>query len=532
MTQDEGPLRPAEVTAKQSSQRTTKSPRELESRAVSGTLWTLLHTGLAAPLAFAANAVVARVLGPADYGGLAVLTFALGLATLVTSLGVTGGVVQWGATAETSGDRDSADDLLQRSLGFHLLVQLPVLMIAVLVLARDESSGIRAALLVSVVLPAVFSSTALSLTIENRTAGAAKIAMASNVVVQASIVVAAVMNGTAAGVWATRSVAASVLLPLNFLLLDQARRRMTLRLKPPRCMPQGFWRFCLFAWLAGLVLTLVLSRSEVLLLSWLSAPEAVGLFALAYGVSAQITAPVDALLGPLAPAVAGLVGTHPDRARAGLLRSLRLAALLAGGVTAVALPLFYVAIPLIYGIEFRGAEDLFIVLAVASCFQSICNPVLVFLQARRRTDVIFYVALFALAVNVATALLLIPPFGVWGAAVANVAALGSFFVALLAYELRFHAIPRRAFLSACGSWFVALAAAAAAVGLSTVSPLPAPLTSLVAAAVGATGYVVGLRGCNKGLSTADAASIARALPRRLHRPASVVLGLLSECERP
>ncbi|MBW3638891.1 MAG: polysaccharide biosynthesis C-terminal domain-containing protein [Actinobacteria bacterium] len=504
------------------------SARELQGRAVSGTLWTVLHTVLAAPVAFAANAVVARVLGPASYGSLAFLTLALGLAIAFTNLGVTGGVVQWGATAEARGDRAGADDLLRRSLGYHLLVQLPLLVVAVLVLARDESWLIRGALLLSVALPAAFSSTALSLTIENRTAGAAKIAIASNLVIQASVVATALVSGTAAGVWATRSVAASVLLPLNLLLLDRVRRRVTLRVTLPTRMPSGFWRFCSLAWLAGLVLTLVFSRSEVLLLSWLSTPEAVGLFALAYGVSAQITAPVDALLGPLAPAVAGLVGSHPGSAKAAFLRSVRLAALLAGGVTAVALPLFYVAIPLIYGPAFGAAAPLFLVLGAASCFQSICNPVIVFMQARQRTDVILALSTFALVVNVVVAVALIPPFGVWGATIANAAALAAFFVAGVRHELRVQALSAKAFLAASASWFVALAAAVPAVLLCSLAPSPAPVAAVLAAVVGAVCFVGGLRLTNTGVAAADAEGLRRVMPGRLDRPVRLVLRVLQQ----
>lgn len=507
------------------------SPANLQRRAVSGSMWTALHTIIAAPLAFVANAVVARVLGPASYGELAFLTLALGLATQLTHLSFSGGVIQWGAAVEAQGDRPAADTLLRRSLGYHVLVQLPLLVLAVVVLAREQSWWIRAALLASVVLPAAFSSAALSLTIENKTAGAAKIAIASNAVVQAAVTASAVLTGTAAGVWATRSVAASVLLPLNFMLLDKARRRASMRMSLPRNMPSGFWRFCSFAWLAGLVGTLVFSRSEILLLAWLTTPEAVGLFALAYGVSAQITAPVDAVVGPLVPAVAGLLSSHSASAKAALLRAVRLSALLAGGVTAVALPLFFFAIPLIYGAKFAAAASLFLVLGAASCFQSICNPVVVFTQGRRRTDVILKMSSIALVVNVAIALALIPSLGVWGAAVANATALATFFCLALRHELRVHGIGAAEFASASGSWLVALAAAALAVLLSSTLPVNAALASALAGCVGAAGYVAGLRVTGSGLTDRDAAAITSAAPSSLQRPMSWLVQMSSARRR-
>lgn len=488
------------------------SAGDLQRRAVRGSLWTAVHTVVSVPLAFLANAVVARVLGPADYGELAFLTLALGLAVQVTQAGFSVGVVQWGAAAEARGDKVAAEGLLRRSMGFHVLVQMPLLVVAVVVLARDQSWLVHGALLLSVALPAVLSSSTLSLTIENKSAGAAKIAIVSNVVMQASIAVTAVLNGTAAGVWATRSVAASLLLPLNFLLLDKLRRKAVLRLRLPVHLPQGYWRFCAFAWVGGLVGTLVFSRSEVLLLSWLTTPEAVGLFALAYGVSAQITAPVDAVVGPLVPAVAGLLSSHPESAKVAMLRAVRFAALLAGGVTAVALPLFYVAMPLIYGPNYVAAAPLFLVLGAASCFQSICNPVVVFTQGRRRTDVILAWSAVALAVNVGVAFALIPPYGVWGATVANSAGLGTFFVLALRHELRAQGLAAPDFLQAAASWLVALFAAVLAVVVSWVIPLPTLLVAIIVSLAGGMAYAAGLWLTNTGLARADVDAVMGALP--------------------
>ena len=501
---------------------------ELQRRAMSGSLWTATHTVLAVPLAFLANAVVARVLGPASYGDLALLTLLLALLTQATHLSFSDGVIQWGAAAESRGDHETARSLLRRSLGYHVLVQLPLLVAAVLYLGRDQSWWIRGALLLSVLMPVVFSSSALSLTISNRTADAVKVAIVSNVVVQGSIAVVAVLNGTAAGVWATRSVAASILLPLNLLLLDRMRRRESFRLSLPIGMPSGFWRFCSYSWLAGLVGTLVFSRSEVVLLSWLTTPEAVGLFALAYGLSTQITAPVDAVTGPLIPAVTSLLSSHAGSVAAALMRSVRFAALLAGAVTAAVLPLFFAAIPLIYGADFAPAAPLFLVLGAASCFQSICNPVVVFTRARRRTDVVFGISTFALVVNVGIALALIPVLGLWGATLANVAGLTAFFVVALRHELPVHDISLAMLLRASGSWFVALAAAAVAVLLAWTVPWPVPVAALAAAVLGSGIFLLGLRLTNTGLTGPDIEAVGRALPRSIARPALLALAVVEQ----
>ena len=49
---------------------------ELQRRAVAGSTWTAVHTVVSLPIAFVANAIVARSLGVSSYGHLAFLTAA------------------------------------------------------------------------------------------------------------------------------------------------------------------------------------------------------------------------------------------------------------------------------------------------------------------------------------------------------------------------------------------------------------------------------------------------------------------------
>lgn len=504
------------------------SAADLQSRAVSGSIWTALHTAVAAPVAFAVNAIVARVLGASGYGDLAFLTLALALIGQATHFGLSEGIIQWGAVAETRGDRNAADSLLSKSMGYHVLVQLPLLTAAILVLAHHDSWLVRGALLLSVALPAFMSSAGLSLTIENRTAGAAKVAIVSNAVSQLVIALTAVNHGTPGSVWAARSIAGSILLPLNFILLDRARRRVAVRIGLPLRMPAGLWRFSFFTWAAGLLSTLVFSRSEVLLLSWLSAPAAVGVFALAYGMAAQITAPVDAIVGPLVPAVAGLLASHSANANAALLRTVRVASLLSGGVTAIGLPCLYEAIPLLYGSGFVAVGPLFLALGVTSCFQSICNPVVVFTRARRRTGVLLGMTGAALLVNFVLALTLVPQFNVWGAAAANSGAVVVFFVLALRHELPVHGVCGRAFIGAMGSWLIALSVATVAIFLTALVPLPATVKVLVAGLMGSAGYLFGLWVSSTGLTQADVGVITAALPARVGQRLIPFLRLLSQ----
>jgi O-antigen/teichoic acid export membrane protein len=113
---------------------------ELQRRAVRGSLWTSIHTISSVPVAFLANAVAARALGVADYGTLAFLTVWFAIAVQIANAGFSASIIQWGASAEARGERAQADDLLRRSMGFHVAVELPLLVAAVWALARGGLS--------------------------------------------------------------------------------------------------------------------------------------------------------------------------------------------------------------------------------------------------------------------------------------------------------------------------------------------------------------------------------------------------------
>ena len=193
---------------------------EIQRRSISGSLWTGIHTIVSVPAAFLANAVVARSLGVLDYGELALLTVTLTLAMQFANFGFSSALIQWGSAAEARGSHRDVDRLLRRSLGFHVLVELPVLVVVAAVLTRGESWWIAAAVLAGVSLPCAFSGAALSVTIENRTAAGARLAILTNLITQTAVVIVAVVTASATAVWATRTVVAGLTVGLTLLLLS------------------------------------------------------------------------------------------------------------------------------------------------------------------------------------------------------------------------------------------------------------------------------------------------------------------------
>jgi O-antigen/teichoic acid export membrane protein len=486
---------------------------ELQRRAISGSTWTAAMSAISLPIAFVGNAIVARNLGVSSYGDLAFLTATFAIAYSVANLGFSTALIQRGSGAEASGRRRDADELLRRSLGFHIGVELPTLLVVALVLTRNDPWWEAVALSAAVSLTCLFSGAALSITIENRTAAAARLALVVGIAAQVASVLTAIATASASAVWAVRTLVPAAALVLNLLLVDRSRRRTVLRPRLPRSLGRSFWRFALFSWASGLLALLVFSRSEIFVLQAFHKSHALGLFALAFGLSQVITAPADAMLHALLPAIAGILSAWPARALAAFERSTRVSALVCGAVAAVVIPTLVFAVPLIYGRSFVTAAWLFVPLALVSCFQSVNNPVQAFVNGRERGDLILRSNVLGLVVDLALAVALIPAFGAWGAVVANVAGQLVALAVLAAMEplatsrglvglVRLN----RAFLygvAACGA---ALAAGAAL--------RSAPAATAAAFVVGGAVFVIVIRLTRTGLTKQDHDALVGAMATR------------------
>jgi O-antigen/teichoic acid export membrane protein len=476
----------------------------LQRRAISGSLWTGVHTLVSVPIAFAANAVVARALGVTDYGQLAFLTATLTLAMQFANFGFSPALIQWGSAAEARGLRTAADSLLRRSLGFHTMIELPILATLAIILTRDNSWWIAGMLLVAVSVACVFSGAVLSVTIENRTAANAKLAIVTNLVIQSASVIVALVTGSAVAVWATRTAVSAFGVALILVVLTRSRRSTVLRPALPRGFGAGFWRFASVTWIAGVIALLVFSRSEVFLLKAFHKDQALGVFALAFGLSQQLTAPADSMLLALMPAVAGVLSAWPERAAAAFERATRVSALACGALTVAVVPTLVFLLPLIYGHAFHSAAWLLVPLALVSCFQSVNNAVTAFVNARRRAGVILTANSAALAVNVVVAIALIPRFGAWGAVAANVTGQLVAILALARSEplIRDRSLATlirayRPFLLSLGVIAVVLPVCALLLQWSGV------IAAIAACGLASSAYIVALRLSNSGLTVGD-----------------------------
>lgn len=489
---------------------------DIQRRAVQGVSWTLIHTVVSIPVAFIGTLIVARVLGVVDFGRLAYLTTVMEIVTAVLTAGLGTALVQFGARRHATSRYGEVEHLLAISQGFRLVFFAPLLVIAMLFVVDVPTPLMVIAIFFGVLLPGYLGEASSGLAIENKTASDAKIAMVSNLVIQVAVVVTVLIMRQADAVWATRIAAAGLATGLALIPLRASYRRAVLRPKLPRRFPTGFWRFAIPTGLSLLIAQLVISRTEVVLLEALSTPAAVGIYALAFGVAGNVFAPARAFTGPLIPALSSLSETT-DRATMGraFARTLRASSTVSSLLIAVGIPAIAVLVPVLYGSDFSGAALPVVVLGCAGGIAVASTPVMAFTLARQSARHLLVVNIVALIVNVSAAFLLIPPLGIWGAVLANIAGVLTRMVVLLAGEARALDIRKSAVLRMLTPVACGIAAAWVSWGVAVLTPLPAIADACVCGAVGLVAVLALLRLCRTGIDAHDAHVIVDGVPRLL-----------------
>lgn len=524
---DDRALLPDEATARDIGEDpTAMSAGHLQERAVRGAAWTVVHTFVAIPVAFLVNLVVARVLGAADYGRLALLTAIMEFVSGLLTTGFATAVIQYGAKAHAAGRTADVARLLSQWQGFRLVVAMPVLLVVVLVTADVPPWAMGVALLFGVVLPSALDGGATSLGIESKTADGAKIALVTTLLTQAAVVVVALVVRTPDAVWATRLVVTGLAVGLCLLKISPRYRVAVLRPALPRGMPAGFWRFAVPMGLAGVVSGLVSSRSEVFVLSWLATPEALGIYALSFGLAVHTFAPAQAIVGPLIPAISGLREVDESAVAPAFRRVVRSGSSVVALVDAAAVAPLALLVPALYGHQFADASPVVLALAVTSGIATAAGPLFAFVTARLSGHPILVAYLAALVVDLGLAVALIPSLGVWGAVIANAGGALTSLGILAVRELRALGLPLRVVARDGVPLLVGSVSAVLAYLAGAAVDGPALLRAVVAGVVGTVGCVSVLRLLGAGLTVEDRGAVDRVLPDRVRRPASRVLDLL------
>lgn len=492
---------------------------QLQRMAVRGASWTLLHTAIALPIAFAVNILIARTLGVVDYGRLAYLTSIMGITESIISMGIGVGVVQFGAKAHAAGRYEVVKKLLSSAQAVKLVTVAPILTLIVVSVADVGPVLLVVAIVFGVLIPAVIGGATYCFGIENKTAADAKNAMVVSMLTQAAVVVAVLTIGSADAVWAARLIFGGIGIVLALFYIAPMYRRAVFRPRFRR-FPTGFWKFALPAGAAGALGAMISTRVEVVVLTWMNAAEAAGLFALAFGLAAHLFGPAQALVGPLMPAISGLHEVDRAAVGAAFARTLRSASTVVGVLLAVALPLLAFLVPLIYGAGFAASVPLLIVLGLSGGLAVIVSPLTAFVMARLLGVRLLVINVVALAVNLTLMLCLIPFLGVWGAVIGNCASTLAQLLILLIGESKVLGVNLLQTGKALTPFFAGSLACVAAWLLTGQFGWPAVVSSVVAAALSFAFLVAFLWIFRIGLARSDVDAILSALPR----PVRVVAG--------
>jgi O-antigen/teichoic acid export membrane protein len=497
------------------------SAPELQRRALRGAAWSMASGLVGLPLAVAVSVVVARTLGPREFGRFAFLTFLVPLLYQATDLGVAQATVREASRAFAAGSLDATRTVIAKGAGWNL-IRMPLIFGLILVVARP--SPVLAVVLAGfLVLNMGGAGFAFALNAENRGAVAAKLAFIEGLAVGITSIIAALAGGSGTTVWVAAWASSIVAFPVSIALANPDLRAAAFRPRLPRSLPAGFWRFGVLSAVVSLLYALVFSRSEMVVLNAFGDHQALAVFALAYGLAQRLTVPVDTMLGPLVLALSALEAAHPERLRPAFERALRVASAGTAFVAAAGLAAVALLAPYMYGSSYRGVGVVFLALGVVSLVQTAAQPYVALAYARARPGAALRAYVVALSVDVALTVALIPIVGIWGAVVGNAGG-GIVAVALLARTAAGPASLRNAGVPAAKLAVVTSVACCLAYGAGAAAGQLTPLFGVaVAVAVGAAAFLAGVRGA---LSEGDALVLSQALPRRL-APGARVVALLA-----
>ena len=507
------------------------SAGNLQQRAVQGAAWTVINTFVGIPIAFGVNLVVARVLGAADYGRLALLTALMEFVSAVLTRGVATAVIQFGSKAHAAGRTADVARLLSQWQGFRLLVAMPVLGAVVFVVADVPPEAMVLALVFGVVLPAALDGGAACLGIENKTADGAKIALLTTLITQVAVLAVAWLARTPDAVWATRLVVSGSTVALCLFRISPAYRVAVLRPMLPRGLPPGFWAFAVPMGLAGVVSGLISSRSEVFVMSWLAEPAALGIYALAFGLAVHAFAPAQALVGPLIPAISGLREVDEGAVRPAFRRVTRAGSTVVALILSTALAPLALLVPLLYGAEFEEASPVVLALGITAGLATVGGPIFAFVSARLSGKAILAANLIALVVDIGLAILLIPILSTWGAVIANAGGAVTTLTILGTRELRALGLPARTALRDASPAVIGSVCSAVVFVAGAQAHAPVVVRAVGAGLAGGLLCIAIMRVLRVGLTSEDRGAVGRAIPSRAGRVADLLLRWVSVPDR-
>jgi O-antigen/teichoic acid export membrane protein len=365
------------------------------------------------------SVIIARALGPTGRGMYAA-------AFAVTAIGVQLGNLGLHAsnTWLVARDRSLLGGLITNSLAVSALVGTVGLVIGAIVTTLWPSVSPIPASLMLLALVSIPVSLAYLL-LQNLLLGVGDIRAYNSIeIVNRALVVGGLVVLAIVGMltpFSALAVSLVMIVAAGAMALGRAGAGVRLPLKPSRTLLLDSGRYGFKAYLAALLAFLVL-RLDVLIVQWLSGATATGYYAVAATLTESLYI-FPAVVGTLLFARLSALDDHETR-----WRQAKAAFWAVGGLMIVAVVLAAVfaepVIALLYGIAFEPATGAFVWLMPGLLFLSMNTVLMNYFASRGMPLVTIAGPAIALGANVALNLVLVPTYGIIGAAAASSVAYG------------------------------------------------------------------------------------------------------------
>jgi O-antigen/teichoic acid export membrane protein len=434
--------------------------------------------GVAQLIAFVVLALVARRVGPSNFGAYQFAFSALTYFYLLANLGVTTHAVR-----DVSSGSEPASTVAGEVLVIRLAMGLSAFALLAL-LAGDITPNHHTAVLLEVIGVALvfeaitgewllqayerFTSIALAAFLRQATAGALALAILTD----GFAGVERYSGATVAGSLLATAVMAAVAIRIT------GRPRITL--SPARLLHR-FRRSIPFSW--SLMMVQVYYTTDFLILGYLKGTTAVGRYGVAYRVPTIVISVILVWGSAAYPYLASRAVSEPDALRQHVRRATSVALIIAAALVAITVPLAHGLIVEIFGRQYGAAGAAYAILtvnaAVVIASVDLANVLLVSGHERQYAQAVTSAAV----VNTALNFILIPPFGIVGAAIATLCAELTVFVYICRVVRRNTGLALETTRLVRG----AIAAALTCLGLTVV---PHALPALGEAAIGVIAFGV------------------------------------------
>jgi O-antigen/teichoic acid export membrane protein len=387
-------------------------------RVVRNALWLLFSQGGVRLTGFAMGTVLARVLGPGDFGAyMFVLTY-VSYFGYAADAGLGRYLIR-----DVAREREREPEYLAQILGLRLalaaIAYAAMLGVALLARTPEDRTLYIAIAGLSVFTGAVAGALASVFNAREEMHVSALFGLLSSagtaVFVFAALATGAGLAGT------ILAVSLANLPPLGYLLV--MRRRQTGRLLPELAANRRFWAEALrkslpYALLG--VVGLVYFRIDALMLTWMKGAEATGIYTASYRLLDAITDAPGVIVAAMFPSLARLHHESRERLRRAYVSVLAVLGALGVPVMLALLVVAEPVITLLYGSGYTESVTVLRLLAVAVFFIFVDTANTMLLYSGDDLRMVLALSLVTTAVNVGLNLILIPRYSYNGAAVATI----------------------------------------------------------------------------------------------------------------